>query len=189
MMVYAQDEFEITEYPDTYMRNICKWPMHGFTEIEYRTVEVSSSCAGERPFTAAQGPLDCSQEKKATSINWSLLEDKMISSRKEFRPFRKQLDLDVNWRMEKVTFYTNSTTYKFGVLESDYLLTGVSISEDGKTLCLGYQSTFHGVCQGIAQQSEWFSNASTTFAMVIPKSVEKIISKSCYFGPDCSEIP
>lgn len=189
MAVFAQDEFEIIEAPDLYKRDICTWPMQGFTELLYRTAEVSTACAGERPYTLSFSTLECKEEKKDQPINWSLLENNMISTRKEFRPFRKQIDLDIDWRKEKISFYTNSTTYKFGMLESDYLLTGISISEDGKTLCLGYQSTFHGVCQGIAQQTEWFSHASSTFAVVIPKTVERIISTSCYYGPDCSEIP
>lgn len=189
MTVTAQEKFEKLDAPRPAKRDICIWPTQGFKEITFRSIEVESKSAGEYPSILSDWMYEPGNERRVRRINWALLEDNMINGRREFRPFRKQIKLEVDWRKEKITFYTNSTTYKFGNLESDYLLMGVSISEDGKTLCLGYRSAFYGVCQGICQQPEWFSYGSATYAIVIPNTVEKIITTSCHFGPDCSEIP
>ncbi len=183
----AQDDFEMIEIHDPY-KDICIFPSQGFTEIYCKTVLVSSSGAGGGLYLSSVSLIK-EEEVNSKSINWDLLKNNMIISRKEFRAFREHIDMDVDWRSEKISFYTNSSTYKFGSLESDYLLTGISISEDGKTLSLKYQSTFHGVCQGIAQQAEWFTHESSTYAIIIPSTVENIICSSCYFGPDCSEVP
>ena len=61
------------------------------------------------------------------SVNLSIYTNGIISSRKEFKPLKPYLDLKVDWKSEKVTFYTNSTTYKFDALESDSRLMGISI--------------------------------------------------------------
>ncbi len=190
--VFAQDDFEVIEILEPYDRDICIWPHSGFEEITFRAAIVSSSGSGglcaipERILDLGYGKKN---QKRERQIDWSLLENNMIESRKEFRALIGHLDLEVDWKTEKLSFYTTSSTYKFGALDSDYVLMGIALSEDGKTLCLGYLSTFHGVCQGICQQPEWFSHTSSSYAIVIPNTVEHITSTSCYFGPDCSEVP
>ncbi len=171
-----------------------EWPQATFYDIDCRVELVSTKRSGNSicimpvVIAGADGnSLAVESEKEA--IDFSLLNNNMISSRKEFRPFADRIDLKLDWKREKITFYTNSVSYKHGQLDSDYLLVGVSISEDGKTLNLAYQSTFHGVCQGIRQLTEWYSYETTSYALVIPSTVEMITSTSRYLGPDCSEIP
>ena len=49
--------------------------------------------------------------------------------------------------------------------------------------------SFHGTCQGIAQQDDWFSNSNSIKYITIPKNVTIIENIICYKGPDCSGIP
>jgi len=147
------------------------WPQPGFHEIGCRSEEISESdgISGLCMIVMPSGG--------------------MITNRKEYRASGLDLEVQVDWQKEQLAFYTMGITYKHGRLDSDYFLTGIAISGDGKTLCLAFHSTFHGVCQGIAQQSEWYSHESATYALVIPATVETITRVSTHSGPDCSGIP
>jgi hypothetical protein len=169
--------------------NYCPWPPPGFIEIGYRAALVSSTGYGNTPDDLLANSHPVKNEKTGKHADLSGYANRMIETRKELRQLKLGIDLDIEWKKEKVTFYTTGRTYKHGQLDSDYILMGISVSADGKTLCYGFQSTFYGICQGIEQQMEWYSFNTETFVAVIPRSVEKITSTSCHKGPDCSEIP
>lgn len=196
----AQSEAEISLQPDSlsplddgYLlsseKDYCAWPPPGFNVIHCRSAFVYSLGSNPIPIEVFPGQEQAKKKIKRKKMKLDTHPRGIIDSKKEFRKLSVQLELDVNWKTEKVTFYTTSRTYKHGQLNSDYTLMGASLSEDSKTLSLGYQSTFHGVCQGIAQQAEWYSSESSIFALVIPASVEEITSMTCHRGPDCSNIP
>lgn len=176
--------------PEGLEEDICIWPPPGFKEIYCKSELVAKTSSGDRSIEI-YATLDTTiiMSIPDNPIDLSMISNNMISTKNEFTPFAKRIKLEVDWEIEKLTFYTNSRTYKHGHLNSDGYLMGVSISEDGKILCLGYSSRFHGVCQGIAQQPEWYSDETETYAIIIPGTVERIMEISCYFGPDCSEIP
>ena len=170
--------------------NHCLWPQPGFKIIAYTTELVYSTGPEDMPESEASDVSRSKKEKtKEYSLNLSGHANNMIKTKKEFRSFSEYINLDVDWNKEKIAFYTECTTYKHGKLDSDYTLMGLSLSADGKTLCLGYRSTFYGVCQGVVQLPEWYSSKINTYAIVIPGTVEKITSITCYFGSDCSGIP
>ena len=195
------DKLNHRERPDTlvveiqpeltpYDRNHCIWPLPGYRVITCRSEVVSVSGSGRDRFEPLMdAALSEKKEPERDPVDLSQYTSGMVNSRKAYKPLKKYLNLEIDWKREKVAFYTSSTTYKHGDLDSDSMLTGVSISADGKTLCFRYRSTFYGVCQGIAQQMEWYSHETTTYAIVIPNTVEQITCTWCHSGPDCSNIP
>ena len=181
---------EIQPELNPYDRNHCLWPLPDYRAIYCRTELVSAY--GERNNIAELSidPSLSEQKKPDKSLpDLSRYTNGIITSPKEYKPLKQYLNLEIDWKREKVAFYTISASYKHGILDSDSRLMGVSISADGKTLCLGYRSTFYGVCQGIAQLPEWYSFEIATYAIVIPNTVEKITNSWCHSGPDCSNIP
>lgn len=170
-------------------QNDCVWHPPGFQLITCKSALVYSAGQGSQTELV---PYDIELKKdklRKKRMDLSGYNEGMIESRKDFKKLSAHIDLKVDWKTEIVTFYTTYRSYKHGQLDSDYVLMGTAISADGKTLFMGYLSTFHGVCQGIAQQAEWYSSETSTYALVIPATVEEITNASCYRGPDCSDIP
>jgi hypothetical protein len=171
-------------------RNNCRCSRPGFKVMNYRTALVYSTDPG-KVHGATPSDFTKSKRKKAikNQVHLSCYTNRMIETKKEFKQLSDFISLEVDWKKEKIAFYSNCSTYKHGTLDSDYVLTGLSVSTDGKTLCLNFRSTFYGVCQGILQLPEWYSFETNTYAIVIPGTVEKITSCTCHYGPDCSNIP
>lgn len=171
-------------------RQNCLWPQPGFKVINYKS-ELVYTISPENQQRAIPSDSTKSERKtaKEDAVNLSGYTNRIIETKKEFKPFSDYINLEIDWKKEKIVFYTDCYTYKHGKLDSDYILMGMAISAEGKTLCLGYRSTFYGVCQGVAQMPEWYSFETNTYAIVIPNTVETITSNTCHYGPDCSEIP
>lgn len=170
--------------------NICIWSPPGFKEIDYEFELVSTFGNSKNNPHKKFIYLDYKKSDLTNDlIDWPLLLNNMMYSKKELKPYALKIKLKINWKTQKLTFYRNTVTYKHGKQDSDIYLIGVSLSEDEKTLCLGYRITSQAVCQGIRQLPEWYFCEHKIYALLIPKSVEKIIDTSCYFGPDCSGIP
>ena len=146
-------------------RDVCLWPPPGYTLIQVQGVLVSKSGGPGNtvPATTEQEPVQ--------RVDLSGLKNNVIYTKKDFLPLKDKVKVDINWKNQKLVFSTDAVVYKLGAAYSDYILTGISVSADGTTLCLGYRSTFYGVCQGIAQLSQWFSCENRIYAIVIPLSL------------------
>ena len=160
----------------------------GSTELEVKIQIISSQKSisfMDKLALPYDGLLDKSEEIKPDFSNYV---GKIINNKKKFKPIQKYFKYKVDWKKEKVIIIHESSTYKYGNLESSISFMGAAISTQ-KELILGFRNTFHGVCQGIAQDLTSFSYKNNVLCLVIPTKVKSVKKHYCYFGPDCSNIP
>jgi hypothetical protein len=128
-----------------------------------------------------------SQSNEKQAINYSSLEGKVISTKKEFTELLHLDENKVNWKKNNVFIYAEFNSYKNGKLDSDKHLS--ALAQYKKTLFICFTSTFHGVCQGIEQIDDLFTSSYYINYVIIPKNLTNIKTIMCNKGPDCSGIP
>ncbi len=85
--------------------------------------------------------------------DYSSLSGTFIRTAKDFKNLVGIDDSHIKWKKQK-SLYLFYNQYKHEVLEYSSYHLGFCLSFDETFHYIGYHSTFHGVCQGIAQLDE-----------------------------------
>lgn len=165
-------------------RKACNWPPANSDQYNSKVIYIGHTTHHEN--SADHQRID--DDSEIDQLNIELHEGKLIESEKQFLMITGK-NSEIDWTKEKVLIISENTVYKLGKLENTTKFMGVAIAKDNSVIFTGYKNTFHGVCQGIAQLSEWFSSEESFYAVTIPRSIDSTSNYYCYEGPECGDIP
>lgn len=166
-------------------KRVCNWPPPNSDQYNSKVIYIGHTTHYQENADDYQRIDD---DSEVDLLNIELQEGKLIESEKQFFEITGK-NSEIDWTKEKVLIISENILYKLGKLENTTKFMGIAIAKDNSLIFIGYKNTFHGVCQGIAQLSEWFSSEESFYAVTIPRSIDSTSNYYCYEGPECGDIP
>jgi hypothetical protein len=93
----------------------------------------------------------------------------------------------IDWKESRILVVELTTVYKLGALETSTALSW--IAGDSEAVYLGITFTQYGPCQGIAQQSEWFSYEQELLFILLPARPGPVVKRYCSVGGCPPDLP